>query len=308
MSRMYLAYGLRIQSELPLPELVPVGANEGHAEAQVYTGSCDVAVSLGPIAATLPGSQNTRPPWQTAPGRHLLSVDGVARYLITEGREITIDIAPGAAEESIRFFFLGAVCGVLLHLRRVIPLHASSIMTSRGALVFMGRSGTGKSTLLSTLLARGHVMMADDVTAVSSIDGAPALAYPGYPRVRLWGSVIRSMGLRPEGLRRVQPTSDKYLLPAKRFATRPAPVAALFELVETTEPPLRFENVAPAEQIARCSNYVRRARLFPGHEERRRRFDALAGLLRTAPLTRVLRPRDHCQPEALADFVEMLGA
>jgi hypothetical protein len=304
---LYQAYGLRIRSELPLPELAPWTPPPGSPGAAGLSADADVRVRFGSVPRSLEGRTNAGIPWQVCAGRYLLAIDGVARFLITNGREVTIDPAPDAASEDIRLFFLGAVCGALLHTCGVLPLHGSSIATSRGALVFVGRSGSGKSTLLSALLRRGYTMIADDVTAVRSGGEESALAYPGYPRIRLLESVLRSMGEHPEALQRVCPSSDKRLLPANRFASTPTPIAALFELVEADEPTIRVEELTPAEQLARCSRYVRRTRLFPETEDRRRRFEGLAALLRVAPLKRILRPRHPFQPDALADFVERLS-
>jgi hypothetical protein len=266
-----------------------------------------VRVRFGSVPRSLEGATARGVLWQRSPDRYLLTIDGVARFLITEGREVTIDADPASTDDDIRAFLLGSVSGALLPACGLLPLHASSIVTSRGALVFMGRAGCGKSTLLSALLERGHTMIADDVTAVKRGDDGAALAYPGYPHVRLWESVLRAMGANPEGLRRLRPSLQKYLLPADRIASGPAPIAALFELVETNEDAIRVEELTPAEQFARCNRYVRPTRLFPDPAVQRLRFEGLTAILRTARLRRVLRPAHPFQPHALADVIEGLG-
>jgi hypothetical protein len=307
MNPVYSVYGLRIQSDLALPELTPWNPHPAGGEAIPQATDYDVRVRFGSVPRSLEGGTDAGVLWQRSPGKYLLSIDGVARFLITAGQEVTIDADPGATEDDLRAFLLGSVCGVLLHTCGLLPLHASSIATSHGALVFMGRSGGGKSTLLSALLERGHTMIADDVTAVMHGSDGASLAYPGYPRVRLWDSALRAMGATPERLRRVRPSVQKYLLPTDRIAATPTSIAALFELVETNEDVIRVEELTPAEQLARCTRYVRATRLFPDAAVQRLRFEGLTAILRTARLRRVLRPAHPFQPHALADVIERLG-
>jgi len=303
----YHAYGLCIRSELPLPEVAPWHPDPAGLRTAGDPADVDVQVRIGAVMRSLGGRTIPGFPWQVRTGQYLLTIDGVARFLITGGRDVTIDPAPSGAWEDIRGYFLGAVCGVLLHTCGVLPLHGSSIATPRGAMIFLGRSGSGKSTLLSTLLRRGHTMIADDVTAVRIGDDGTPLAYPGYPRIRLFDSVLRGMGEQPDTLQRLSSASGKYLLPVDRFASTPAPVTALFELVETDAAGLSIDDVPPAEQLVRCGQFIRTRRLFPGHEDVRQRFAGLGALLRTAALRRIVRPRHPFHPDALADLIEGLG-
>lgn len=300
----YQAYGLCIASELPLPELPlrrPHRAGDRGDAPEV-----DVHVRVGEVPVSLHGTTRPGDPWQWSAGHYLLTITGVGRFLVTDGRQITIAPAPDAAWEDIRGYLLGAVCGVVLQTCGVLALHGSSVTTPRGAVVFLGRSGSGKSTLLSTLLARGYTMMADDVTAVRITSDQTPLAYPGYPHIRLFDSVLRAMGHQPDTLPRLKAASGKFLLPAPRFASTPAPVAALFELTETPGPDVCVDVIPPADQLVRCSEYVRARRLFRDPAHLGPRFARLATLLRAAPLRRLRRPSHPFRPEALADRVEQL--
>jgi len=301
---LYQAYGLCIESELPLPELPLWRPPHVGGRAHYDSPKVDVRVHIGNVPQSLPGTPNTDRPWQMSAGQYLLTINGVGRFLVTDDRQITIDPEPASRWEDVRGYLLGAVCGVLLHTCGVLPLHGSSVATPQGAVVFLGRSGSGKSTLLSTLLARGHTMIADDVTAVRIAPDQTPLASPGYPRIRLFDSVLLAMGQRPETLQRLGSASGKFLLPADRFASTPVPVTALFELVETTGPDLCVNAVPPPDQLVRCSQYIRTRRLFQAPPHVGPRFARLAALLRAAPLRRIERPARPFQPEALADLVE----
>ena len=92
-----------------------------------------------------PGGQGVL--YQSAPRQFLLKISRVARYLVSDGNEIIVDPEPDADLSAIRLFLFGSAFGALLHQRGILPLHGSAIVTSRGAVVFAGVSGSGKSAL-----------------------------------------------------------------------------------------------------------------------------------------------------------------
>ena len=82
----YRSYGLEIDSELLLPELLPGGE-----------GQPDVHIRFGPVPTALPDFRSGGSYYQAAPDTLLLVAGQVARYLVLGGREIVIDPLPGLA-------------------------------------------------------------------------------------------------------------------------------------------------------------------------------------------------------------------
>ena len=72
----------------------------------------------------------------------------LGRFLLRNGEEVTIDLAPFSGEASVSSYLLGGLFGVLCHQRGIIPLHASVIEVAGGCVAFVGASGAGKSTTL----------------------------------------------------------------------------------------------------------------------------------------------------------------
>src|SRR5258708_39789946 len=80
--------------------------------------------------------------------------------------------------------------GAIFHQRGLLPLHANAIEVGGQAVAFVGPSGAGKSTLAAYFRDRGYRVLCDDVWVVSfGSDGEP-LAWPGVPRVKLWGDAL----------------------------------------------------------------------------------------------------------------------
>src|SRR5271165_534370 len=162
----YRAYGLSIDSDFALPELAPVGQTPWSA-AGALAGLCaptrevgqgadcgpggpphqpDVTIRAGSVSETLDQPYAVGVLYRAAPGRFLLSIPGIARYLALDGRMIVIDRAAGADDADVRVFLLASVFGALLHQRGVLPLHGSAVAAGPGAVLFLGASVSGKST------------------------------------------------------------------------------------------------------------------------------------------------------------------
>ena len=294
----YRAYGLRIRSAVALPfDPLP----EPSASAP------DVTVRLGAVPGTLPGGPAGRslfpPHWQARPGAFLMHVEGVVRYLATGGRDVLIEPL-GADAGGVADFFPGTPFTALLQQRGVATLHAAAVATGAGAVLLLGRSGIGKSSLAAALVERGWALLADDVTGVAPDAGGRALALPGFSRQRLCAHTLDEMGWRGRARSRVRDGVEKYWTPAQRVCAAPLPVRAAFVLAVADRPEVGIEPMPPnlAFRVLRHNTHRRRAMEAMG--ERPAHFRALAAMARQAPVARVTRPRHPFLLDALADRVE----
>ena len=99
------AYGLHIRSEIPLP------FRSAAREAEP-----DVTIRVGATPEALAPSADRFGPWQTVPGVYLLGVKGVARYLVTGGREIVVQ-PTGGSEARLQDYLVGPVLAACLRQR-----------------------------------------------------------------------------------------------------------------------------------------------------------------------------------------------
>lgn len=185
--RKYSLFGLQVASELPLPELFE-STDEGPPDIRVRVGEAAAARSL-------------------SPGFHLLGpdaalvVENCARYLIKGGAEIIVQPESGVSDKNVRLFLLGSAFGLLLHQRKLLPLHANAVEIGGKAVMFMGPSGVGKSTLAAWFHDHGYRVVADDVSVVTfDGDGVP-FVQPGLPRLRLREDALLATGRSPDDFR-----------------------------------------------------------------------------------------------------------
>ena len=149
----YTVFGLKVRSELALPELAPDRTET----------PADVVIARGKI----PGLKSAEAGLHVAGDALVLVVPEVARYAIRGGSSIVVE--PETAdvpETNVRLFLLGSAFGALLHQRGLLPLHANAVEIDGSAVAFMGASGSGKSTLAMWLCDQGFRILADDVCVV----------------------------------------------------------------------------------------------------------------------------------------------
>jgi hypothetical protein len=195
----YQAYGLNIQSPLPLPEL----------KAGVVD-QADVVINFGhlPEPPLANGVDNHRH-WSAGQDIYL-HWDELGTFRIRQGCEITVDPAPQIDDIRLRPPILGACMAVLLHQRGYLVLHASAIVLPTGAAVaFIGDKGWGKSTMAATLHQRGSSFLTDDILAIALPPTAPPFVVPAFPQIKLWPSAISALGSDPETLPRLIPQLSK---------------------------------------------------------------------------------------------------
>jgi hypothetical protein len=169
----YRAYGLRIRSDLELPEF-----------SRASVDNADVKIKWRSVAWPSP---------ELAAGAILnLSADtqylgwaDVARFAIRGAREISIEPAPDAGEPLVRLPLLGPVMALLLYLRGHFVLHASAMAIGGRGAVFVGDRTAGKSTTAAALVAAGHRLLADDVVAIDVSERTAPRILPGFPQLKL---------------------------------------------------------------------------------------------------------------------------
>jgi hypothetical protein len=277
----YRLCGLRIASDFELPfESAPVAVD----------GAAQVAIRRGIPPRTLDDSIASGPTWQMTDQRLLLSIPGIARFLLTGGEEILVDPASDARLDDIPVFLVGTVLGLLLHQRGLVLLHASAVEADGKAIVFCGPSGVGKSTLAAALADRGYPLLTDDLCVLSFDERGVPLAHPDGGRLKLWARAIEALGVGERRGAPVRSILEKYYVEPPAVAGGPLPVARIYQLREArgpVAPGIERANVVDAALLVRLSAYrpllVLRLRQLATY------FEASIGVVRAASVFRYAR-------------------
>ena len=288
----YAAFGLRWRSSLALP----------FAHQSDQPKPADVTVRFGKTPAHLPTAAGGTPDcWEASPGTALLAVPDVARYLVRR-QEIVIEPG-GGSEDDIVTFLVGPVATALLQLRGVATLHAASVEVDGEAVVVLGMSGAGKSALALALVARGHALLADNITGLVPAGGRMA-ALPAYPQLRLWEDLTAET-------ERQRPTREglkKYWRAAACAATEPRPVRAAILVQSHNQEAVDVLRLPARDGFKAVWAHTAGKRLVDALGQRNAHYRAALALLRDAPLVRVRRPDHPFQTASLTDEVAALAA
>jgi hypothetical protein len=266
----------------------------------------DAIFRLGEVPAELPECKTKGARFRAAPGKLLVWIDTVARYLVRDGNEIIIQPMPGAEDNDLRELLLCSPMGALLHQRGLLPLHASAIATPHGAVVFMAHSGQGKSTLAAHFRQRGFKILADDVAVVSfDAAGRPQVA-PGYPQFKLWPDSVAELGHATTGLRRFRTKMEKFLLAfPDGFQSEPLPIARLYVVEGRNDlEGVTTEALSLPQKLRYLLTHTYRAQYVPGLGREQAHFQMLSRLAAVTPAKRVSRPADgRFRLERLAEVI-----
>ncbi len=289
----YKAYGLIFDSELQLPELIP------------SQGAADIIIRLGEVPETLLNGRLIDEFYQVGRQQFLLTVEEAGRYLVRNGNEIIIQPAPNSIESDVRLFLLGSCLGALLHQRGMLAIHASSIETRQGAVLFTGHSGCGKSTLLAAFLQRGYEMLADDITAISTDGNGVPMVFPALPRSKLWADAAEHLGHDPVSLIPLRPDARKYALPTRRqFSRQPVPLGKIFLLDPKDEDELSIEKLEKMGGFQVLLDHTYREQFLGAMETREAHLQMATAAASQSTFYRVLRPATSYQLLELADLIE----
>ncbi len=293
----YGAYGLRLHSAIALPY--------NRLPGTVDATGADVTVRLGAVPRELPATTGPgvrRAFWAAQRDAFLMHFEGVARYLVTDGRDVLVEPC-GGSDEDIADIFAGTPLMALLQQRGMATLHAAAVQTAAGAALLLGRSGDGKSSLAAALVERGHPLVADDLLAVV-LNGTVPTALPGFATLRLWKHALDKMDMADRARARVRGTLEKFWVPTPRSCGEPLPVSAAFVLTPSNGPDIRIESMPPGEAFQMLTKHALRPRIMDAMGQRPAHFRAATAIARDVPVMRVTRPEHPFLLDELADRVE----
>jgi hypothetical protein len=197
----YKVYGLTIDSELELPELIPV-----------QLVKAEVTIGFGNVPEHLPEVRGTGILFEAACDDFLFKFDGVGRFRVQGGDRIIVQAEKQALPSEIRLLLLGSSIGALLHQRGMLAIHGSAITDGKQTAILSGQSGVGKSSLAAGLLELGYSVIADDISVIGQNGKQHFMVERGIPHLKLWKDVLVHLN-KGIDFAIVRPQLEKYRMP-----------------------------------------------------------------------------------------------
>ena len=292
----YKAFGLMIESDAPLFELVaqePIEADYSLRFApdrisELENANWTVRERFSDGSGWLSSAELGK--------SYALRFSGIADFLISPDRRRIIWRSNGANVEIIRHLFLDEVLPRLLAGHDRAVLHASAVTIGNEAVAFLGDSGQGKSTLAVSLASQGYPLITDDSLFLQKC-GEQARCAPSYPGVRLWDESLSALF---DGAAVAAPIShhfDKYRLDARdnqmAFASEAVPLRKIYLL----SPVIELEEIvitplSPGEVFGRLLAGSYRLEVNDG-QSIKDEFSLLAWIAATIKFARLSFPHEY---------------
>ena len=289
----YYGCGLQISSDIELP----------FVETDVG-GKPDVNIAFGRIPHDVVCERKISTYWISRDAfilhfKNIKLFAGFGRDIIIEHPENEVFIPDDAVP-----FILSSCMGVLLHQRSRLMLHASSVMTKNGAVVFIGGSSSGKSTLAAVLKHKGYPVLADDICPVDLIDGR-AVMYPSGENLQIWKDIINSLKIPAESLKKIRPSIEKHYYKVERNFTEPVNISTIYLLKFTNEGLYKIDNRFSGNQklnILKSNIYMKNfaTEMCIEHQS----YQKLKQLAVTVPLREFTKPNNEFKAVKLTDILE----
>ncbi len=276
------AYGLRIQSELPL--LQPV----------LDSGSPDIVIRFGSLHPVVAETEHSN--------QILIELPLNVKLLIRNGCEVVIDAPLETDRTALRAYILGTAMAFVLRQRGLMVLHASCVARGDMAIAFLGGSGWGKSTLASAFHQQGYRLITDDVMALHLETATPQVV-PSYPEVKLLPDAMTAVGTQTDAMPMLQSLSHKQIQRLEtRFAQTPVPLRHLFVLQAGD-----LNQIQPLSCIQAFPELIQHSRatkMLYDQTCRVQHFHQCSRLAKEIPMAYLQRPRSLEQLPQLIAFIE----
>jgi GTP-binding protein EngB required for normal cell division len=291
----YFAFGLEIESEIQIPELLPGN----------FGASCQVYIQISKVPEYIPNATFSGVRFQGSPDEFLLCVDNVARYHIKKGNTILIDPVKNASEKDIRLFLLGSAIGALIHQRGMLPFHGSSVIIHNRVVIFSGASGAGKSTLAAAFIKKGFPLITDDVCVITLNNELNPIVHPGYPQMKLWADSLEKTGHESHSLIHVRDGIKKFNLPVNlNFHTKSEALNGIYIISAKNTGGFNMETIKGIEKFNLIKNNTYRLNFLKGTGTTSSHFKHIEAISRLCFVKKIERPSKGFHLSDLTGLIE----
>lgn len=289
----YFAFGLQISSELVIPEFIETEPAESSLQIKLERSQTVGGLLPADLLANAASIQLTR-------SKAIVYVRGTAAYVIEHGTKVTIIPDGQPSELLIRFYLIGTIMGIVLYQRHCLVLHASAVNINGGAVVFLGVSGEGKSSIAATFVTYGHRLITDDVAPIDLTKEATTIC-PGFPQVKVGVEIAEALGYEYDRLHAVHTFKNKRALqPRQDFTLEPVPIKRIYVL--TTSDKFEISPIRASEAVTELARHSRPTTLY--HSGDAAHFFQCANLVKQQPVYRLHRPKNIDLLPELVKLVE----
>lgn len=287
---------MNIKSELAFPELFPVPEfNEPGVEIVIR----DVPFHENEQVA------HTGTTFFINKFSYKLVVVGVASYWAEKGNLIIVDPATNAEYNKVRLFCLSNVFAAILYQREKIPLHTSAFRNNEHLVLIGGNSGVGKSTIVTSLLAKGFNIFSDDVCVPRLDQHHEVSMHASYPMIKLWKDVLPNFSFLGDPHVQLRNDLDKYgFYFHNNFELQPIRPCVVFFIEKTDkEIGVSITEIKGYQFFEYLESIIYRSEYLGIHELKQRHFELISSLANQMTGYVIKRPENFDSINLVTDLI-----
>ena len=296
MVKKYFAFGLKICSDLALPELPEHKSDAGFNQVNIATSNRH---NWPPIKASEHSTQTV----QMDAGDWRLSLEGIGWFRVHQGCSIDWQRwDDSVSDRDLRTFLVSSALGALLIQRGNLMLEGTALVRGGKAVLLLGPPTSGKSTLAWCLHEQGWELLSSELSLIDS----QGRVWPGMQQLKLWHDATVALELDWEQMPLVRKGLERYAyFPSDLSkASEPIPLAVIYGLTRRRKDDGDDDKEDDAaaiyawpvirQQVAmlQLRNQAFQPRFYRGMEQEQELFLRAAALIRHVGLHRLLLPDD----------------
>jgi hypothetical protein len=316
---LYRAYGIGIESSIPVPGLEPLQGDLPKENLRFESGERPEWVRS---ALQLPSRIRVQRPMEDGSGDPVFVLTEYGeevcyRLAYADGADFVVNGAmdcvwgtmqPPFNNDDLATYFLGPIMGFVLRQRRVTCLHASAVEVSGLAIAFSGDAGYGKSTTAGALALRGIPVLAEDIVPLE-LTKDEIRVIPGYPRVCLWPDAVEKLVGQPEGLPKLTAAWNKRFLPLDGVHAKFSPERLPLGMIYVFGPRSDDANAPRIEELSlkeALMELVQKTYMnwLLDRERRAEEFDELSKVVTKVPVRRIVAHSSGAKIGDLCDLIQ----
>lgn len=244
--------------------------------------------------------------WTIGPREFRMVVDEVATFYASNGNYLEIAPHPGANKAIIRMYLYGDVLAALLHQRKIINFHASSIFFRERGFLLLGETGAGKSSLAASFILQGAGFLSDDLTPLIFQKQQP-LIWPVYKTIKLRDDAIQQLRIDRRKTRNAEEGTGKFFFKVKPAVGKTFPLHIIIRVQTGDVSQTKIREVSSMEGFSLLRSEICSWEMLNGMPETEKAyFNQLVAILRHVRFINAVRPHHYPISELHSQVAEYL--
>jgi hypothetical protein len=229
--------------------------------------------------------------WKVNPHECSVVVDGVGQFYVRDGREVEVCPFANVDPDWMNWSLNSQVLVALLHQRKIINFHASSLIHNERGILILGETGSGKSSLTAAFSLNGAGFLSDDLTPIIFKEQKPYI-WPLYRQIKLRESALQQLNIDPALLKKAEKGTDKYFLTVHKARVSSYPLHVILKLEVGDEPGIYIHEPKSDESFALLRSEICSWEMLRGMPETEKAYlQQLIEIVHSVRVARVTRAR-----------------